>query len=153
MFKYIWNPQYLINNPQLLFLQAELPIFDEHFMRSILAYLLKNSQLEASMILESINALSPSLSPKIMSTYERMMQESIEKGEAIGIEKGEAIGIEKTLFQTAREMKHEGFEDALIMRILHIEQAFIDQVRAEIQREKELANGASASPNEAHSIE
>lgn len=145
MFKYIWDPQYLIDNPQLLFLQVELPIFDEHFIRSILAYLLKNSQLEASMILESINALSPSLSPKIMSTYDRMMQESIEKGEA--------IGIEKTLFHTAREMIHEGFEDTLIMKILHVEQDFIDQVRAEIEREKEPAKGESASPNEAYSVE
>ena len=64
---------------------------------------------------------------------EQGIEQGIEKGIEQGIEKGIEQGIEQTLRKSTLEMLNSGLEEELIIKFLQVDQAFIDQVKAEIQ--------------------
>jgi flagellar biosynthesis/type III secretory pathway protein FliH len=76
-----------------------------------------------------------------MSTYDLIVKEGVEIGIQQGlkqeIEKGIEQGIEKGIEQTLRkstlEMLNSGLEEVMIIRFLQVDQAFIDQVKTEMQ--------------------
>lgn len=83
-----------------------------------------------------------------MSTYDLIVKEGveigiqqglkqgielgIEKGIEQGIEKGIEQGIEQTLRKSTLEMLNSGLAEEMIMKFLHVDQTFIDQVKAEM---------------------
>ena len=80
-----------------------------------------------------------------MSTYDLIVKEGveigiqqglkqgIEQGIEKGIERGIEQGIEQTLRKSTLEMLNSGLEEGLIIKFLQVDQAFIDQVKAETQ--------------------
>ena len=64
---------------------------------------------------------------------EQGIEQGIQQGIEQGIEKGIEQGIEQTLRKSTLEMLNSGLEEEMIIKFLQVDQAFIEQVRAEMQ--------------------
>lgn len=80
MMKHIWEPEFILQNPRLIFINLDEPSSPRAFIIAILAYFLKNSELAKEKIQHFIEILPKTLNNTIMSTYDMIVEEGIEKG-------------------------------------------------------------------------
>ncbi len=142
MFKYIWDTDFILKNHALIFIHLDETQEHQNFIISLLAYLFKSSEIGSTKAKKFIEQLPSSLNKDIMSTYDQIVEEGISiglergiaKGIEQGIEKGIEQGIEKTLWYSTTEMIRLQLDESLIMKVLHVDQIFIDKVKSEIER-------------------
>lgn len=90
MFKHIWQPQFILDNPDLIFIHVqEWSEQDHDFIISLLAYFFKKSEIAREKAKQFIIKLSTDLNQTAMSTYDMIKAEGIEQG--IELEKREFI--------------------------------------------------------------
>lgn len=80
MMKHIWEPEFILQNPRLVFINLDEPNSPRAFIISMLAYFLKNSELAKESIQHFIEILPKTLNQTIMSTYDMIVEEGIERG-------------------------------------------------------------------------
>ncbi|WP_421799821.1 hypothetical protein [Haliscomenobacter sp.] len=81
MLKHIWEPKFVLEHPELIFIHLEpknQQVSD--FIVSLLAYLFKNAEIERETINRFIKHFPDNLNHKAMSTYDMIQAEGIEKG-------------------------------------------------------------------------
>jgi flagellar biosynthesis/type III secretory pathway protein FliH len=105
MLKHIWEPQFVLEHPELIFIHLETQNQQvRDFIVSLLAYLFKNTEIERETVNRFIKHLPNNLNHNAMSTYDMIQAEGIEKG----LEKGIKQGIQKGIEQGA-ELKEREF--------------------------------------------
>ena len=80
MMKHIWHPEFVLQNPHLIFIHLEEPNNMRDFVVALLAYFLKNSELAGEKIKNFIEILPRTLNQTAMSTYEMILKEGREQG-------------------------------------------------------------------------
>ncbi|MDX2069732.1 MAG: hypothetical protein SFV55_14990 [Haliscomenobacter sp.] len=87
MLKHIWEPQFVLEHPELIFIHLE-PKNQEvsDFVVSLLAYLFKNAEIERETINRFIKHFPDNLNHKAMTAYDMIQAEGIEKGIEQGAE-------------------------------------------------------------------
>ena len=105
MLKHIWEPQFILEHPDLIFihLSNQNPAESE-FILSLLAYFFKNTEIAQESINKFIQQLPTDLNQNGMSTYDMIQAEGIEKGIEQGIEQGIGLGIEQGADLKEREI-------------------------------------------------
>lgn len=86
MLKHIHNPEYILHNPQLIFINLGTPSSPRDFIIAILAYFLKNSELAQEKVQTFIQTLPTTLTQAAMSTYEMILEEGRKQGQALNLE-------------------------------------------------------------------
>jgi hypothetical protein len=87
MLKYIWEPQFVLEHPELIFIHLETQNPQvRDFVVSLLAYLFKNTEIERETVYRFIQQLPDGLNRNVMSTYDMIQAEGIEKGIEQGTE-------------------------------------------------------------------
>jgi hypothetical protein len=124
MMKHIWEPEYVLKNPDLIFVHLEDAQYSD-FQISILAYFFRNADIASEKVQTFIKALPTSINKNAMSTYDMIVEEGVEQGR------------KKTLEQITREMLLKGLDYNFIIEILHVESEFIDSVREALLLEQE----------------
>ena len=81
MFKHIWKPQFILKNPELIFVNLE-PKNQQvrDFVVSLLAYLFKNTEIARETANKFIKQMPDGLNENAMSTYDMIKAEGIEQG-------------------------------------------------------------------------
>jgi predicted transposase/invertase (TIGR01784 family) len=87
MFKYIHNPDFILQNASLIFVNLTAPNSQQDLIMLMLAYLFKNSELAEEKVQTFIQTLPETLNQPAMSTYEMIQN----KGIQIGMEKERGI--------------------------------------------------------------
>jgi len=87
MMKYIWNPEYILEHPRLVFINLEEPRSPQDFIVIMLAYFYTNSELAREKIQHFIQLLPETLNQSAMSTYDMIKQEGYDLGVKRGAEK------------------------------------------------------------------
>lgn len=80
MMKHIWEPEFVLQNPRLIFINLDEISSPRAFIFAMLAYFLKNSEIAKEKIQHFIEILPKTLNETIMSTYDMLIEEGIEKG-------------------------------------------------------------------------
>lgn len=80
MMKHIWEPEFVLQNPRLIFINLDEISSTRAFIFAMLAYFLKNSELAKEKVKHFIEILPKTLNETIMSTYDMLIEEGIEKG-------------------------------------------------------------------------
>ncbi|HOY18379.1 MAG TPA: Rpn family recombination-promoting nuclease/putative transposase [Haliscomenobacter sp.] len=81
MLKHIWEPQFILKNPELIFIHLETHNQQvSEFVVSLLAYLFKNTEIARETANRFIKHLPTDLNQNAMSTYDMIQAEGIEKG-------------------------------------------------------------------------
>lgn len=80
MLKHIHHPAYIIENPQLIFINLTPPQSPQDFIIVLFAYFLKNSELAQEKIQNFIHTLPSALNQTVMSTYEMILEEGRKEG-------------------------------------------------------------------------
>lgn len=80
MMKHIWEPDFVLQNPRLIFINLDEISSPRAFIFAMLAYFLKNSELAKEKVKHFIEILPKTLNETIMSTYDMLIEEGIEKG-------------------------------------------------------------------------
>ena len=81
MLKHIWEPQFVLEHPDLIFIHLETQNLEvRNFVVSLLAYLFKNTEIERETANRFIKHLPTDLNQNAMSTYDMIQAEGIEKG-------------------------------------------------------------------------
>lgn len=80
MMKHIWEPEFVLQNPRLIFINLDEISSPRAFIFAMLAYFLKNSELAKEKVKHFIEILPKTLNETIMSTYDMLIEEGIEKG-------------------------------------------------------------------------
>ena len=137
MMKHIWEPEFILQHPGLIFIHLEQNRLHEDFQEIVFAYFFKNTEIAKGKIQQFIQELPPTLNTKAMSTYEMILEEGIEKGIEQGRKEGREEGREEMLIQTTKEMLLKGFEYNVILDILHVEAEFIDRIRETLLLDQE----------------
>jgi len=75
LMKYIHSPDYILQNPELIFIHLDEPGNQRDFIVSMLAYFLKNTELAQEKIQTFIKTLPGALNQTAMSTYEMILEE------------------------------------------------------------------------------
>lgn len=83
MLKHIHDPDFIMQNAELIFINLTEPHSQQDFIVLVLAYFYKNSQLVKEKIHRFIQNLPKTLNKTAMSTYDMILAEGIK----IGIEK------------------------------------------------------------------
>jgi len=132
MMKHIWEPEFILQNPRLIFINLDEPSSSRAFIIAILAYFLKNSELAKEKIQHFIEILPKTLNQTIMSTYDMIVEEGIEKGLKIN---EELLAKERLRVEEARRRAEEERIRAEEERI----RAEEERIRAEeaLRREEE----------------
>jgi len=92
--KYAGNPEALSKRIIQIFNSIN-PNLKITYFRAIFVYAAQVMNLKSEKMKEIVDQLPMKNKKNFISTYDLIIQEGQEKGEAIGIEKGKAIGIEK----------------------------------------------------------
>ena len=81
MLKHIWRPQFILKNPELIFVNLE-PHNQQvrDFVVSLLAYLFKNTEIARETANKFIKQMPDGLNENAMSTYDMIKAEGIEQG-------------------------------------------------------------------------
>lgn len=79
MFKHIWRPQFILKNPELIFINLE-PQNQQvrDFVVSLLAYLFKNTEIAEETVNEFIQHIPDGLNNNAMSTYDMIKAQGAE---------------------------------------------------------------------------
>lgn len=109
MLKHIHDPDFIMHNAELIFINLTEPHSQQDFIVLVLAYFYKNSQLAEEKIKHFIETLPKALNKTAMTTYDLIQNKGIELGIQIGIER-ERQRVEE-LIQFAQQKENE-----LIMR-------------------------------------
>ena len=133
MMKHIWEPEFILQHPDLIFIHLEQNRLYEDFQGIAFAYFFKNTEIAKGKIQQFIQELPPSLNKNAMSTYEMILEEGIEKGRKEGREEGR----EETLFLATREMLLKDLDYNLIAQVLHVELEFIEKVKEALLKKQE----------------
>jgi predicted transposase/invertase (TIGR01784 family) len=96
--KSYFDPERL-NNSIKNILESLSPYSDLNSISYIFVYMLSNENLKKDILKQALTNLPSTISNKVMSIYDELIQEGIEKGIEQGIEKGRAEGIEKGIEQ------------------------------------------------------
>lgn len=92
--KHYFDPEELNRNISGI-LESLSPYLESNVVETIFVYLIRNGNLDHKQLKGSMNELSAALNSKIMSIYDQLIQEGIEKGLEKGIEKGRLEGVQK----------------------------------------------------------
>lgn len=102
MLKHIHDPDFIMQNAELIFINLTEPHSQQDFIVLVLAYFYKNSQLAEEKIKYFIETLPKALNKTAMTTYDLIQNKGIELGIQIGIER-ERQRVEEELRQLAEE--------------------------------------------------
>lgn len=80
MMKHIWNPEYILQHPGVVFINLAEPRSPQDFIVIMLAYFYKNSELARERIQHFIQILPETLNQSAMSTYDMIKQEGYDLG-------------------------------------------------------------------------
>lgn len=115
MLKHIHTPEYILHNPQVIFVNLTEPGSPRDFIVAILAYFLKNTELAQEKIQTFIKTLPNVLNQTAMSTYEMILEEGRKK---------------------EREVSHIMLEKALQREQLERQKAEEERQRAEEEHQR-----------------
>lgn len=124
--KHIWEPDYILQNPQLIFINLNEPHSQQDFIVLMLAYFLKNTEIGKEKVKAFIQTLPKVLNPDAMSTYDMIVEEAVE-------ELKEALAEEQQRAKTAILNLHRNFNIPLteIALIFGKDLEYVEQVIAE----------------------
>jgi predicted transposase/invertase (TIGR01784 family) len=77
MLKHIWEPEYIMENPQLVFINLNEPNNQQDFIVIMLAYLLKNTEISREKVQNFVQTLPKALNPSVMSAYDLIIEEAV----------------------------------------------------------------------------
>jgi hypothetical protein len=77
MLKHIWEPEYIMENPQLVFINLNEPNNQQDFIVIMLAYLLKNTEISREKVQKFVQTLPKALNPSVMSAYDLIIEEAV----------------------------------------------------------------------------
>ena len=118
MLKHIHDPDFIMQNAELIFINLTEPHSQQDFIVLVLAYFYKNSQLAEEKIYSFIQNLPKTLNKTAMSTYDMILA----KGIKIGIEE-ERQRIEEELRQMLMRAEEERLRtDKTILYLYQIDQ-------------------------------
>ncbi len=83
MMKHIWEPDYILQNPQLIFINLDEPHQQQDFIVFMLAYFLKNTEIAKEKIQDFIQTLPKVLNQSTMSTYDMIVKEGETKAQKV----------------------------------------------------------------------
>jgi predicted transposase/invertase (TIGR01784 family) len=83
LMKYIWEPDFILNNPRLVFMDLELLGSPPSFLRSMLEYLFKNSEFAEQKVERFFKELPKALNETAMSTYDMILEKGRKQVEAL----------------------------------------------------------------------
>jgi predicted transposase/invertase (TIGR01784 family) len=101
MMKHIWEPEYILQNPQLIFINLDEPNQHQDFIVFMLAYFLKNTEIGKDKVQDFIQSLPKVLNQTAMSTYDMIVKDAESKFE-------ELLVIER---QRTEEERHRAEEE------------------------------------------
>jgi predicted transposase/invertase (TIGR01784 family) len=101
---------------------------DWNYFSLFIVYKLTVSDIPKEEVKSVIAALPKPYNDHIMSTYEAIKQEGIEKGEQIGIQKGEQIGIQKKEVEVVLNSFKNGIEISLIANITNLSENEVTEI-------------------------
>lgn len=157
MFKYIHNPDFILQNASLIFVNLTAPNSPQDLIMLMLAYLFKNSELAEEKVQTFIQTLPETLNQPAMSTYEMIQN----KGIQIGMERERGVyeeilakerqraeeehqraeeerqRLDNTIFYFSRELNMSPLDISLIV---NKEVAYIDGLLASAGEEKNTSD-------------
>ncbi len=77
MMKHIWEPEYILQHPQLIFINLQEPKNQGDFIVFMLAYLLKNTELAREKVQNFVQTLPKALNPNVMSAYDLIIEDAV----------------------------------------------------------------------------
>lgn len=77
LLKHIWEPEYIMKNPQLVFINLNEPDNHHDFIVFMLAYLLKNTEISREKVQDFVQILPKALNPTVMSAYDLIIEEAV----------------------------------------------------------------------------
>lgn len=77
MMKHIWEPEYILQHPQLIFINLQEPKNQGEFIVFMLAYLLKNTELAREKVQNFVQTLPKALNPNVMSAYDLIIEDAV----------------------------------------------------------------------------
>ena len=83
MMKHIWNPEYILQHPGVVFINLAEPRSPQDFIVIMLAYFYKNSELARERIQHFIQILPETLNQSAMSTYDMIVKEGESKAQKV----------------------------------------------------------------------
>lgn len=134
MMKYIDEPDFIVGNPGLIFIELEEPNSPRDFIVALLAYFLKNTELAKEKVQNFIEILPKTLTKTAMSTYDMILAEGVEQGkqqqrllleEALRREEEER---QRALEAMQREEEERQRLDGLILYLYETAQLPIEQI-------------------------
>lgn len=130
LMKHIHNPNYILQNPELIFIHLEEPGNQRDFIVSMLAYFLKNTELAQEKIQKFIKTLPGTLNQSAMSTYEMILEEGRKEVRVI-LERERQRALEehqRALDAMQREEEERQRLDRLILYLYETTQLPIEQI-------------------------
>ena len=83
LMKHIWEPEYILQNPQLIFINLNEPHQQQDFIVFMLAYFLKNTEIAKDKVHDFIQTLPTVLNQTTMSTYDMIVKEGESKAQKV----------------------------------------------------------------------
>ena len=121
LMKHIWEPEYILKNPQLIFINLNEPHGQRDFVVLMLAYFLKNTEIAKEKVQDFIQALPNVLNQTTMSTYDMIVKEGEIKAQKVFEEllAKERQRLEEVLEQAAEdrlraEEEHQRLNNAIL---------------------------------------
>jgi predicted transposase/invertase (TIGR01784 family) len=131
MMKHIWEPEYILQHPQLIFINLQEPKNQGEFIVFMLAYLLKNTELAREKVQNFVQTLPKALNPNVMSAYDLIIEDAV--GEIKETLKKERLQL--------RAMELEAKKAKLLLKKQELELEEISLREEEYRlREKEVQN-------------
>lgn len=127
MMKYIDDPDFIVENTELIFIDLEEPNSSRDFIVALLAYFLKNTELAKEKVRDFIEILPKTLTKTAMSTYDMILAEGIEQGK-----KQQQVELEKARQRAQEALQREEEErqrlDGLILYLYKTAQLSIEKI-------------------------
>jgi predicted transposase/invertase (TIGR01784 family) len=137
MLKHIWETDFILEHPQLMFAHLKQETYDGDFITSIVAYIFKNTEISKEKVKKFFAELPQTLNEEFMSTYGMIKEEGVIEGLEEGRKEGLEEGREQIQWNATREMLLKNIDENMIQVFLEVDQAFIALVRAELQYEQQ----------------
>jgi predicted transposase/invertase (TIGR01784 family) len=147
MMKHIWEPEYILQNPQLIFINLQEPLNQSDFIVFMLAYLLKNTEIAREKVQNFVQKLPKTLNPTVMSAYDLIIEDAV----------GEFKELLKKEQKKLREVAHEVKKTQLLLKKqeLEIEEILLlkEEARAHAEEARAREEEARAREEEARARE
>ena len=138
VFKHIWNEAYIEQNINRFFIALEDRIQDGegvNFIQAIFVYLVRSSIFENVNLKAMIDSIQDSFKEPVMTAYDRLIREGLERGLESGKKQGMQEGDAQRVKIALKNMHEEGLELPAVAKWLGIELDHARKILSELKAE------------------